>query len=144
MGYIVKKEFRGDKVKVEAVQYALDMQAKGFTLLGMSESNRAIQFTHEGEKSDLHLEGVTDEPSKEVISDKEETEDEKLEDVPEPESQPEQLEEDTIKEPLNIDWSYAESIDDVEGLLEYLSAFDFTSQAKTTKSILKAAKKALK
>ena len=140
----IKKSFI-NRHAADAVRYALQMERDGATLLGLNGGARQLQLSHEitiEEESPVETtpeveieEGViVDEPTTEAIATEEEVEDEEPEDVPESEA----------PESLAIEWDYAETLDK-DDLLVYLKevAPEFESKAKSAKSILKAAKKAL-
>ena len=129
----------------DAVRYALQMERDGAKLLGLNGGARQLQLSHEitieeeapvetTPEVGIEEEIIENEPTTEAIATEEEIEDEKPEDVPEPEA----------PESLAIEWDYAETLDK-DDLLVYLKevAPEFESKAKSAKSILKAAKKAL-
>ncbi len=140
----IKKSFI-NRHAADAVRYALQMERDGATLLGLNGGARQLQLSHEvtieeeapvetTPEVEIEEEIIEDEPTTEAIATEEEVEDEKPEDVPEPEA----------PESLAIEWDYAETLGK-DDLLAYLKdvAPEFESKAKSAKSILKAAKKAL-
>jgi len=140
----IKKSFI-NRHAADAVRYALQMEREGATLLGLNGGARQLQLSHEvtieeeapvetTPEVEIEEEIIEDEPTTEAIATEEEVEDEKPEDVPESEA----------PESLAIEWDYAETLDK-DDLLVYLKevAPEFESKAKSAKSILKAAKKAL-
>ena len=145
---IIKKSFI-NRHAADAVRYALQMERDGAKLLGLNGGARQLQLSHEitideevsveapvEDTPEVEIEEgiIEDEPTTEAIATEEEVEDEKPEDVPESEA----------PESLAIEWDYAETLDK-DDLLVYLKevAPEFESKAKSAKSILKAAKKAL-
>jgi len=135
----IKKSFI-NRHAADAVRYALQMERDGAKLLGLNGGARQLQLSHEitidevEPVIEIEEEIIEDEPTTEAIATEEEVEDEKPEDVPEPEA----------PESLAIEWDYAETLGK-DDLLAYLKdvAPEFESKAKSAKSILKAAKKAL-
>ncbi len=136
----IKKSFI-NRHAADAVRYALQMERDGAKLLGLNGGARQLQLSHEitieevEPVIEIKEEIIEDEQTTEAITTEEEVEDEEPEDVPEPEA----------PESLAIEWDYAETLDK-DDLLVYLKevAPEFESKAKSAKSILKAAKKALK
>jgi hypothetical protein len=153
---IIKKTLRAvnGRLAGEAVKYALDMQAKGMTLVDTSEAKNTIVLTHEGELQVVdtpvsgavlvdsesgaevdELERIADNGSavKEAVD--EPTEEDKSEEA-------ETVTEETTGAEPTLDWAHAETLDK-QSLIGYLAGFDpnFDSKAKSAKSILKAAKK---
>jgi len=150
---IIKKTLRAvnGRLAGQAVKYALEMQAKGMTLVDASEAKNTIVLTHEGELQVVDT--LAEEPKDEaVLVDSESgAEVDELGRIADNGSAVEGAVDETMEEGVSeetnseeatpvLDWTHAETLDK-ETLVEYLAGFEYEAKAKSAKSILKAAKK---